>query len=169
MKKGQKIFIGILYWIWQLTWGCLMTIPGLIVSLFCIVFLKGKVYKNGFSYVVEIGDDWGGVCLGCVALCCKCKHPSATWDDLRAHEFGHSVQQLILGPLFLFLVGIPSFIRYWYQTRRDKRCLPNKPYDYAIYEYTASKWGYAWINKIEGTNLVYTYKRIKINRRGLIK
>ncbi len=26
------------------------------------------------------------------------------------HEYGHTVQSLILGPLYLFVIGIPSFL-----------------------------------------------------------
>lgn len=30
---------------------------------------------------------------------------------VRAHEYGHSIQSLILGPLYLPVIGIPSFLR----------------------------------------------------------
>lgn len=156
MKKSTKIFLGILYWIWSLTWGALKTIPGLIVTAFCIVFLKGKPHKNGFSYIVEVGGNWGGVELGCVALCGH-YYGGSYWEEIRRHEFGHTVQQLFLGPLQLFVVGIPSATRYWL----DRFGKLKQDYDYAIYEYTASKWGYKWINWIEGTNLEYTYKRVR--------
>jgi len=29
-------------------------------------------------------------------------------EILKAHEYGHSIQSLILGPLYLFIVGVPS-------------------------------------------------------------
>ena len=158
----MKILKCILYWIVQLTWGSLMTIVGLLVTAFCIVFLKGKPHKNGFSYIVEIGGNWGGLELGAVALCggytTTC--PNQEWfEHTRRHEFGHSLQNLIFGPFTLFVVWIPSVIRYHYQNYRSRKGLPNKPYDQAIYEYTASKWGYYAVNKLEGTNLEYTFKR----------
>ena len=28
--------------------------------------------------------------------------------DIAAHEYGHTFQSLLLGPLYLFLIGIPS-------------------------------------------------------------
>ena len=34
-----------------------MTVIGFLVTGFCILFLKGKVHKNGFSYIVEVGGD----------------------------------------------------------------------------------------------------------------
>lgn len=163
MKKSTKVILGILFWFVQLTWGALMTIPGLIVTLVCIL-LGGKVHKNGFSYIVEIGGNWGGLELGAVALCGRySENDKHYFEHIRRHEFGHSVQQLILGPLQLFIIGIPSALRYWYF-----ELTPNKKhqdYDYVWFEYTASKWGYFWINKIENvpsdTLYTYEYKRIK--------
>lgn len=140
-----------------------MTYIGLIVTAFCIIFLKGKPHKNGFSYIVEIGENWGGVELGAVALCGRYATQGSPAYDMqwyehtRRHEFGHTVQNLIFGPLQLFIVGIPSAARYWYQRLTPERV--HKPYDYVWFEYTASKWGYHWINKIEDTNLEYKYNR----------
>lgn len=160
----KKIILAILFWVIQLTWGALLTIPGLIVSLICIL-LGGKVHKNGFSYIVEIGGNWGGLELGAIALCGKYSETNKYWfEHTRRHEFGHAVQHLILGPLQLFIVGIPSAIRYWYF-----RLTPHKlhqDYDYALIEYTASKWGTYWINKIENQDFTYDYKRIKKELKG---
>lgn len=148
----KKVFLGILYWIWQLTWGGLMTIPGLLVTAFCIVFLKGKPHKNGFSYIVEIGGDWGGLEIGAVALCgsyaqkdgpCYCLN---WFDHTRIHEFGHSLQQLIFGPLQLFLVWIPSAIRYNYRNWCDKHGKPlTTAYDDIWFEGQATDWGTAFM------------------------
>lgn len=164
MNKIKKNIFMILYWIIQLSWGALMTITGLIVSWFCVVFLKGKPHRNGFSYIVEIGGNWGGVSLGAIALCGSysqkdgpCYDPN-WYEHTRKHEFGHSIQNMILGPLFPFIVAIPSMCRYWYQRLTPG---PHQEYDYAIFEYTASKWGYKWINWIENTNLEYKYQRVK--------
>ena len=46
-----------LYWLGQLTWGLPLTLLGLIVTSFCILFLHGKVHKNGWSYIVEVGGN----------------------------------------------------------------------------------------------------------------
>lgn len=151
----KKVFLGILWWIWQLTWGGLMTIPGLIVTGFCIVLLKGKPHKNGFSYIVEIGNDWGGLELGAVALCGRYSESSPYWfEHTRKHEFGHAIQQLIFGPFQIFVVWIPSAIRYWYQriaVSRGKIFSPDW-YDSIWFEKTATKWGSAWVEKIEKIN-----------------
>ena len=148
----KKIILGILYWIGQLTWGIIMSLIGLITALICIIFLKGKVHRNGFTFIVEVGGNWGGINLGCVSLCggytTVC--PNENWfQHTRRHEFGHSLQNLIFGPLFPFIVAIPSAIRYHYQNYRSSKGLPNKEYDAIWFEGMATKWGTKIIDKIE--------------------
>lgn len=148
----KKIVLGILYWIGQLTWGIIMSLIGLITVLICVIFLKCKVHKNGFTFIIEIGGNWGGVNLGCVSLCggytTVC--PDENWfQHTRRHEFGHSLQNLIFGPLFPFIVAIPSAIRYHYQNYRSKKGLSNKEYDSIWFEGQATKWGTWAIEKIK--------------------
>lgn len=143
----------VLYWIGQLTWGIVMSLIGLITALICILFLKGKVHKNGYTIIIEVGGNWGGINLGCISLCggytTVC--PDENWfQHTRRHEFGHSLQNLIFGPLFPFIVAIPSAIRYHYQNYRNKKGLPNKEYDAIWFEGQATRWGTKAINKIEG-------------------
>ena len=140
------------FWFVSLTWGALMTLVGFIVTGFCVLFLKGKVHKNGCSYIVEIGGNWGGLELGAVALCggytTTC--PDEDWfQHTRRHEFGHALQNLIFGPFMLFVVGIPSAIRYHYQNWRTKKGLDNKPYDSIWFEGTATRWGTKFIDSFE--------------------
>lgn len=33
-------------------------------------------------------------------------------ESVNAHEFGHTFQNCLLGPLMLFVVSLPSAIRY---------------------------------------------------------
>lgn len=147
MKKFKKILMIILYWIISLTWGGLLSIPGLLITLFVIIFLKGKPHRNGCSYIVEVGGNWGGLELGCVALCGNYSSSNTRWfEHTRRHEFGHSIQQLIFGPLQMFIVGIPSATRYWYQRIRSNKGLKNKPYDSIWFENTATRWGTYWID-----------------------
>lgn len=157
MSKKDKIIVGTLYWIWQLTWGGLTTIVGLLVTTFCILFLKGKPHRNGFSYIVEVGGNWGGLELGAVALCGSyntrnsgCYNPK-WFEHTRRHEFGHSLQNLIFGPFTLFVVDIPSACRYWYQRimgKKGKKFAADW-YDSAWFEGTATRWGTRAVDFIE--------------------
>ena len=60
---------------------------------------------------------------------------------LLEHEYGHTIQSLLLGPAYLFLVGIPSFAwnRLPYFDRKRKET--GKSYYSAVFERTASEFG----------------------------
>ena len=46
-------------------------------------------------------------------------------ERIKEHEWGHSIQSRMLGPLYLIVVGIPSLSRavyaIWYERRHHKR------------------------------------------------
>lgn len=142
----KKIILKVLYWILSLTWGAMLSIPGLIGL--CVFWAAGcPIIKNGFSYIVVVGNDWGGLNLGIISFVEK--SDEKYFQSTRRHEFGHSLQNIIFGPLQLFVVAIPSVIRYWYQTIRDWKRLPNKDYDAIWFEGTATKYGTKAIDWIE--------------------
>lgn len=104
MKKTLKVFC---YWFLSCTWGSIMTSIGLLVS-FGLLIAGNKPKRFGYSFYFEVGRGWGGVSLGPVFFV----NQGASLD-LKQHEAGHGIQNTWLGPLFPFLIGIPSMIRYW--------------------------------------------------------
>ena len=98
-----------LYYLLSYTWGFIMTFIGLVISLVLLVFKK-KPQKYHRIYYFEVGEAWGGLEMGQMFL--TDNSPSET---LKYHEYGHTFQNAILGPLFPLLVGIPSALRYWYR------------------------------------------------------
>lgn len=44
-------------------------------------------------------------------------------ECIDAHEWGHSIQSLIFGPLYLLVIGIPSVMRgsisHWHYNKND--------------------------------------------------
>lgn len=74
---------------------------------------------------------FGGVCLGPVILV----PPEAT-PELVLHEWGHFRQHLVLGPLYLPLIGLPSVLHaLWYRWR------PRGSYFHFYTEAWADAWG----------------------------
>lgn len=145
-----RVLAAIGYWLIQLTWGIIMNIIGFFATIFSLIFLKGKIHSNGFGIVTEVGSDhWGGVSLGAFALVCRCKdRDSDIYDEIRMHEFGHSLQNLFLGPLFPFVVGIPSAVRYWLEYYNKLK----EDYYAVWFERTATSWGtkvMTWIEEGE--------------------
>ena len=58
---------------------------------------------------------------------------------LLVHEYGHTIQSLILGPLYLFLIGIPSTL--WGFLMAKKRKEKQIPYSAFITEKWANSLG----------------------------
>lgn len=102
--KALKTF---LFWFWQCTWGCIMTSIGAIVAL-CMLITGHKPKRIGPSIYFEINKLAGGIDLGPFFLA-----PTRCGDNLKYHEVGHGIQNLIWGPLFPFLIAIPSCTRFW--------------------------------------------------------
>ena len=127
----------ILYWIVSLTWGGLMTFIGLIVAL--VLLATGhKPYKFGYTFYFKVGKSWGGLELG--GLFITDSNPSL---HTLCHEHGHGLQNLWWGPLFPFVIGIPSAIRYWYREIKyyKKGKQPPTTYDSIWFEGQASELG----------------------------
>lgn len=160
--KAKKILFCIMFWVVSLTWGIIMTSIGLIatgslnlVKLIAKLFkkdLKIKTHINGCSLITEVGGNWGGVELGAVALCGNYSKSSKYWfEHTRRHEFGHAVQHLIFGPLFIFVVAIPSASRYWYQRimQGKGKHFASDWYDSIWFEGGATRWGTKVVDWLE--------------------
>ena len=87
----------------QFTYGLVQSLLGL------ILFLKYKNCKHQFyqSSILTYWPKKGGISLGVFIFV---NEKSKNRDYLIKHEYGHSIQSLILGPLYLLIVGLPSFV-----------------------------------------------------------
>lgn len=117
--KIIKIILAILLIVWMLP----QNIAGLILSIFTGFRYKG--FCGGALYSTKSG-------LGCVSLGYFIFVTQGAFDkriEICKHEYGHFIQSMILGPLYLFVIGIPSAIA----------CMvikTNKEY----YEFYTEKW-----------------------------
>ena len=124
----------ILFIILQCTWGLLPTLVGL------FFFIKMKDYPHK-SYRGCIDTRWDtscGLSLGLFIFT-----PNETIKDadkIRVHEYGHCVQSIVLGPLFV-VIGIISLVwgrhPYFAKLRKEKKL----KYTSCFVESWASKWG----------------------------
>lgn len=130
-----------LFYILSFTWGLPMTLIGLVVSL-VLVIAGYKPKKHGWCYYFEVGKGWGGLELGAIFLTSK-----SAQESTRNHEHGHALQNCIWGPLFPFVIAIPSAIRYWYRNIRTRMGLENKtPYSSIWFEHQADVFGDKCVN-----------------------
>ena len=139
----------LLYYFLNYTWGILTVIAGLSTTLVLAIgkiFCKDiKFHRYHWIYYIQMPPAyWGGCSLGTVFL--TDLNPT---KSLRAHEFGHTAQNSLLGPFFLILVAIPSFIRYWYQELGSRKGKNNRPYDGIWFEDSASQCGLYLDNYID--------------------
>lgn len=133
-----------LYYILNYTWGLLMTLIGWIVLGFAHLFLRKKIISSGKfgpCHYIIIGNNWGGLSIGTSVFIAD-KMTSDWTQHVKEHECGHSFQNAILGPLAIFLVFIPSVIRYWYDYIKGL----NKDYDAIWFEGGASTVGNFYYN-----------------------
>lgn len=140
-----------LYYILSFTWGI---IPNLIaaifvVPIFSIVFRKDLKRETRYGRWVFIGGNgWGGLSLGNFIFMA---HSAAKGTQTTRHEIGHSLQNILWGPLWLFVIGIPSFTRYWYRETPAYKNHPEKytDYDAIWFEGQATKWGTQYVEAYE--------------------
>lgn len=120
----------LIYWIWCFP----QMIAGLFLRLFVKVELKEK-YKNAVIYKCNLKS--GSISLGNKIFLCK-EH----WNDeyVKKHEYGHCKQGLILGWLYLIIIGIPSIT--WCNCFSKYRARKNVNY-YSFYTER-------WANKLGG-------------------
>lgn len=110
MKNNKLIF-----WLLSLTWGLPMTLVGAAAALF--LYWRGYLPTRwGPCWVFAVGEGWGGVNLGPVILVSK-----GSGSNTINHEVGHALQNCIWGPLFPFVIAIPSVIRYWVREQEEFR------------------------------------------------
>ena len=107
-----------LFRLWQWTWGFPQTLLGAIIR-----FLNRK--NPSRVYHGCIVTRWRNpYSLGVGMYLFLSERSYDKQSQVQVHEFGHAVQSAILGPLFLPLIGIPSFL--WcmlpvFQTLRKKK------------------------------------------------
>lgn len=126
-NRGMKAFMkipkpvrGVLFHLVQWTWGLPQNAAGLLL----LPFLRGERFRYHGALVtvykrLSFTANRSGFSLGEFIFI-----PEA-WSEhdkehLVVHEYGHTVQSLMLGPLYLPVVGLPSLI--WsrrYEHRRS--------------------------------------------------
>lgn len=133
MKVLSKVF-------WFL-WGLPQNIVGLI--LYSICYQKSKKDPNASqgrindSYYCSIKGDGSAISLGMFIIVFGIYED---YDRLLKHEYGHSIQSKILGPLYFLVIGLPSII--WAGLFRKYR-QKNKISYYSLYTEK-------WANKLGG-------------------
>ena len=137
-KSFKNSLLAFLFYLVQFTWGLPVNLVGGIAFLICK--LKGRRHqKFGYSYITFLPWNAGGLSMG-IFIFAKENHPKPEWTyNTRIHEYGHTWQCLLLGPLYYIVIAIPSVI--WCNVFGKYREKHNISY-YKLYcEAWANRWG----------------------------
>lgn len=99
-----------LYYLLLCTWGVLETIAGLSVAL-AMIISGHRPNKSHRGFYFLAGDNWGGFSLSFIDVIGKNMGDEWTVHTIH-HECGHSYQVALFGPFWLFLVAVPSQVRW---------------------------------------------------------
>ncbi|MBR0121631.1 MAG: hypothetical protein IJM10_07580, partial [Clostridia bacterium] len=97
-----------LFYFLQFSWGIVQNLAGFIAFLVLAPTHKHERFHNAvITYVNAKG--FGGLSMGMFIFMGTSK--AEGWaHDTKIHEYGHSFQSILLGPLYLIVVGLPSSI-----------------------------------------------------------
>lgn len=114
-------------------------LPQNIIGLSLRLVIKGeRRHRLGNITFYYLDTFPGGITLGEYIMV-------GTKQDLTVrHEFGHVLQSRILGPLYLFVIGLPSIVHAWINNQIG--CCRKHPEGYYHF-YTEQ-----WANRIAGIN-----------------
>ncbi|WP_225743226.1 hypothetical protein [Marinilactibacillus sp. Marseille-P9653] len=147
-SKGLLIVLKILYSLVQSTWGFIQTAVGLLLFLF--------YYKQPHSYFHgAIRTKWtrtDGVSLGLFIFTPNESDPillkqrnattfAESCSRMAVHEYGHTFQSLLLGPLYLPIIGLISFTWARHPRYKKLRTTYHVPYSFCWVEQWADALG----------------------------
>ena len=145
-----------LYAICQCTWGILQTLLGFVVFLVHVQekhdFYHGAIVtgwnrRNSASIgpflFITKGENSDGM---------QKSNPSLAElsERLLVHEYGHTIQSLILGPLYLIVIGLPSVLWCSLPCCRKRREKENISY----YSFYTEKWADRLGERVTGKKIM---------------
>lgn len=143
-KNNLKKF---LFYFVQWTWGLPVNLVGGIVFLICTKGLKRRYQKFGYARITHLPWKQGGLSLG-LFIFMRDQHPSRKWTyNTRIHEYGHTWQCLLLGPLYYIVIALPSAI--WCNFFAGYR----KKHNVSYYKLYCEGWANAWGQKATGMKM----------------
>lgn len=144
-RTGYEPMRIMLYVILQCTWGLCQTAVGLAVFL----ANRGAKHMGYHGAIVTVWNRPSSVSLGLFVFITQ--HPpldrrsvekipdDQVFQRTLVHEYGHTIQSLLLGPLYLLVIGVPSFL--WMRFLGNWRTARDISYFSFYTEKWANRWG----------------------------
>ena len=131
----------VLFYLVQWTWGLTVNLAGLLAHLF--VRRKGRTERFQKAIITFLPWNFGGLSLGLFIFMADHKNERWTYNT-RIHEYGHTFQCLLLGPLYWLVIALPSAI--WCNCFQAYR----KKHQVSYYVLYCEKWANAWGERFSG-------------------
>ena len=142
-SRGRKWWYPISVFI-HWTWGFYQTFAGFIVYLWyirCPHTYYGEVVRT--EWPLEMGLSLGFfIFTPCGSLS----------EDMAVHEYGHTFQSVLLGPLYVIVIGIPSLA--WGLTPYFRKLRDRKGIRYT--DLFCERWASDWGEKVTGKKALRT-------------
>lgn len=140
----MKFIKAFLFYAVQFSWGILQNIAGLIGYL--VLYRNHEHDRIGYSFITYVDvENFGGVSIG-IFIFINAKRQDEWRHNTKIHEYGHTIQSLVLGPGYLIFVALPSVIWCGLPALIKYRKENNVSY-YKLYcEGWANLWGMKWTN-----------------------
>ncbi|MDR1464417.1 MAG: hypothetical protein LBJ11_03845 [Oscillospiraceae bacterium] len=138
----MKELRSLLFYALQFTWALPQNLAGGIAYLILSRKYRHERFHEAFVTYIR-AENFGGVSLGMFVFM-NPDRPDDWKHDTQIHEFGHSVQSIVLGPLYWIVVAAPSFL--WCNLSSCIRYREEKQVSYywLFCEGWANLWGTAW-------------------------
>lgn len=127
----MKLYLAV-YWLLQWTWGIMQNLCGL--ALFLLNIRREHRFFHG-AVVTSWNNPGYSTGLG-MFIFMSDRLPADDYTRTRVHEYGHTVQSMILGVLFLPVIGLPSVL--WAAVHAFKRYRREKRVSY--YRFYPERW-----------------------------
>lgn len=129
----------ILYVVIQLSWGIVQNIPGMILR--CIIIMLRPEFNKGRYHGAFLTKWKFSFSMGLGMFIFYGHEGTDEAAEVLVHEYGHTIQSCILGPLFVPVIAIPSVV--WAFTPAFVRTRKAGKYRYTDFypEYWANKLG----------------------------
>ena len=124
--------------VWQVVWGLPQTVVGL------VLFLALRGPRRCHAYRAAVVTRWrlhSGLCLGMFIFV-----PEVCSRSLLAHEYGHTLQSMLLGPLYLPAIVLPSLV--WAGTPQLRRYRSAHAFSY--YRFYTERWANLLSKRVTG-------------------
>ena len=134
-----------LFYLVQFTWGILQNFAGLVGFLILFKKYRHEKFENAWITYVDTDKPFGGISLG-IFIFVNGKREGEWLHDTRIHEYGHTIQSLVLGPVWPLVIAIPSFI--W--CNFPPICRYRKQNDVSYYALYCEGWANVWGSRFSG-------------------